>query len=280
MIKKMLILYCAGVWINPAGATTKSKIGPVPSSPPPSAPTAPPAYGPFAPMLSPVPAPATLAVPATSSSHPVFNQGLKALQENRPAEAQALFLQFLKRHPSSNAGRFNLALSFYLQTKKPDPARAHLRQLLFENPYDKNTRLALRALGDRPYFWLWWSPDGFLAGMALSTVFLMIAGFRKTFASLKWLLPLWLTAHGAGGFYFYHRLQRHGSLIQDTKAVSAPDLKAPSLFTYPAGTLVKILKQAPLPTVSARGWSQVRAKDGKTGWVASRLLIPVNKKTK
>ena len=215
-------------------------------------------------------------VGSADATEDLFNKALTNLQDNKPAEAARLFSDFLKTKPASEAGLFNLALSLYRQDEKKDPARAYWRQILFNNPYNQQTREALNLIEDKKYFWLWTPPDFIMGLMAFSWLIFILLFFKKKFFSLRWWIPVWLVVHGFSSYYFYLRMGNHSTLMQDSMVLSAPDTTAPVLFEQTAGVLVKVLPEKdPLPN-----WSHIETSPGKRGWLHSRLLLPLKRNTK
>ena len=206
----------------------------------------------------------------------LFNKALSHLQNNKTQEAIHLFSEFLKTNPQSEAGLFNLALSFYRQSGKKDPARAYWRQILFKNPYNLQTKDALNAIEDKKYFWLWLPEDLVLGLMALSWMILIFTLFKKKLPALRLWIPVWLIVHGFSSYYFYHRLSNYSTLMQDSTILSAPDAKAPVLFEQPAGALVKVLPKKNHLTE----WSHIQISPTKKGWLHSNRLLPLKADTK
>ena len=208
---------------------------------------------------------------AAEEEEALFNKALKALQEDRIEEAAGLFSAFLKIKPQSQAGRFNLALSLYRQNQNQGIAQAYWRQILFENPYSLQTKIALKAVGDKKYFWLWLPVDLILALMALSWGALILFLFQKKLFAARLWIPVGLLIHCFGAYYFYHRRGNYSSLIQDSVVLSAPDLKAPVLFEQKAGVLLKVLQEKN----GLQKWSHVQISPTKSGWLYSHLLLPL-----
>ena len=222
----------------------------------------------------------------------LFQSALLKLQEGKTKESSALFYEFLKIRPDSLSARFNLAISLYRQSAKPDPARAYLRQVLFKKPYNKQVRAFLRELKDKEYFWLWLPKDLVLILMALSwlsilpfrafwkllkplrskkAVFLQKAGKNKVLRFSCW--AFFLCAQGFGVLYFYHRRAPYGTLIQDSVVLSAPSEAAPALFKEKAGALIRLL---PVRKKNLSGWSHVQISRSKSGWLRSDTFLPLN----
>ncbi|MDE0518593.1 MAG: hypothetical protein OXH36_03425 [Bdellovibrionales bacterium] len=202
----------------------------------------------------------------------LFSKALLALQKGQAKEASRLFSEFLEINPESESGRFNLALSLYRQKQAPDPARAYWRQVLFKNPYNSQTRAALNSIKDKKYFWLWIPADLFLALMAFSGVMVLFLLFKKKLGSVfQWTLFLWVIVHAFSAYYFYHRFENYGSLIQSCQVFSAPSSKAPVLFEQEAGALVKVQDK----NSSLKSWSQIRISPSKIGWVPSAFILPI-----
>ncbi len=213
----------------------------------------------------------TLAV----GSEDLFYEALVTLQKGQAEQAGRMFSEFLKTHPQSLSGRFNLALSLYRQTENPDPARAYWRQILFEDPYNKQIKDILNTFGDTLPFWLLWPKDLFLALIALSWIVLLLAFFKNK--ELVYLcLPVWLIAQGLSAYYFYHRLGSYSSLMQDSVVLSAPDSKAPVLFKQKSGALVKVLAVEN----RSKKWSHVQISPAKTGWLESNVLLPLDRQNR
>lgn len=206
----------------------------------------------------------------------LFNKALTSLQNNKPQEAIHLFSEFLKTNPQSEAGLFNLALSFYRQSGKKDPARAYWRQILFKNPYSLQTKEALNIIEDKKYFWIWLPADLILGLMALSWLALVFILFKKKLPALRLWIPVWLIVHGFSSYYFYHRLRNYSTLMQDSMILSAPDAKAPVLFEQTAGALVRVLPQKD----HLQEWSHIQISPTKKGWLHSNLLLPLKVNTK
>ena len=64
---------------------------------------------------------------------------------------------------------------------KKDPARAYWRQILFNNPYSRQTKEALNTIEDKKYFWLWIPQDFVLGLIALSWFILILIFLKKPF---------------------------------------------------------------------------------------------------
>lgn len=205
---------------------------------------------------------------STKATADLFDKALTNLQDNKPEEASRLFSEFLKTNPDSEAGRFNLALSLYRHSGKKDPARAYWRQILFNNPYSRQTKEALISIEDKKYFWLWIPKDLTLGLMSFSWLVLIFFLFKKNFFTLRLWIPVWFIIHGFSAYYFYYRMGDHSTLMRNSMVLSAPDSKAPILFEQKAGALVKILpKKKYLPE-----WSHIEVL-GKRGWLPSHLLL-------
>ena len=220
--------------------------------------------------------PKPVEVISTLSEQELFNKALTFLQEGRSEEAIPFFLEFLKLKPFSEAGRFNLALS-YLQSEKKGLALAYLRQLIFQNPYHRSAKVALKKLGDKKYFWLWFPMDLTLVLIALSWGIFIFILFRKKNSLVYLYMPVFLVVHCFSGGYFYYRLANYVTLTKDSVILSAPDPKAPALVEQKAGVLLKKLSQKPyLPK-----WIPVKIPvSGQKGWLYSPLVQPLKVRTK
>ena len=210
------------------------------------------------------------------SEKEVFNKALAALQEERTEEASLLFLEFLKLKPFSEVGRFNLALSYWKSEKK-GLALAYFRELLFENPYNQSSKIALKKLGDKQYLWLWLPVDLILAVIALSWGIFIFVLFKKRFSVLYLYIPVLLGFHCFSLWYFYCHSNDYATLIQDAVVLSAPDPKAPVLFEQKAGVFLKILpKKTSFPE-----WTPVQIPSlQQRGWLYSRFLQPLKRNMK
>ncbi len=213
---------------------------------------------------------------SAQATEDLFNKALTNLQDNKPEEASRLFSEFLKTKPQSEAGLFNMALSLYRQSGKEDPARAYWRQVLFQNPYNRQTREALNLIEDKKYFWLWIPQDFILGLIAFSWFILIFLFFKKKFLALRWWLPVWFIVHGFSSYYFYFRTGNYSTLMQDSMVLSAPDVTAPALFEQTAGVLVKVLPEKN----DLQKWSHIETSTGKRGWLHSHLLLPLKRNTK
>ena len=83
---------------------------------------------------------------------------------------------------STEATQFNKGLSFYQQGQE-GMAKAYWRSVLFQNPYNRQVRLALNKVQDERYFWLWIPEDIALLLMAL--VFFVLCFSMWRFQSPK-----------------------------------------------------------------------------------------------
>ena len=215
-------------------------------------------------------------VGSANATEDLFNKALINLQDNKPEEASRLFSEFLKTEPASEAGLFNLALSLYRQSGKKDPARAYWRQILFNNPYSRQTKEALNSIEDKKYFWVWIPQDLVLGLIALSWFILILIFFKKNFFAFRWWIPIWFIFHGFSFYYFYYRMGNYSTLMQDSMVLSAPDTTAPVLFEQKAGAMVKVLPKKD----NLQEWSHIEISPGKRGWLHAHLLLPLKTNTK
>ncbi len=216
----------------------------------------------------------------------LFDKAVLKLSKGETKESSALFYEFLKLDPNSLSARFNLALSLYRQSAKPDPARAYLRQILFEKPYNKEVKVFLRKLGDKKYFWLWIPKDIVLILAALALLFILPfrgqrlkegAGsfYDKTVTnkSLKFFCFLFFVCiESFSVAYFYFRAEPMGTLIKDLPVLSAPVKNAGVLFEGKAGALARLLPVKQKPS----GWILVRIPSSGSGWIGSQAFLPLN----
>ena len=205
----------------------------------------------------------------------LFEEALKALKEGHAEQAEIWFSEFLKTKPGSEAARYNLALSLYRQDGKEGLAQAYWRQILFKNPYHLQSRAGLKTLGDRAYFWLWLTEDMVLALMALSWAALILALFKKRlYLARSWVFT-GLVVHGLGAGYFYFRRGNYSTVVRDCSVLSAPDSAASVLFKQKAGVFLKVKKELSKKGDSLQ-WSHVQGFRGKSGWLSSCCLLPLD----
>ncbi len=214
----------------------------------------------------------SFAFSATKEKKALFEKALTHFKNNKFSESSAIFLSLLKTQPESEALRFNLALSLYQKTGKKDPARAYLRQILFENPYHAQARELLKNLEDKKYFWLWIPEDFILALMALGLGGMIFAIFRKSLFLFRLGAGFFLILWGFSAYYFYPRITHYGSLKQDSSLLSGPDSSAPVLFEPKAGSLLKVLSPE-----TPEGLIHVQIAKNK-GWLQSEDFLPLNRK--
>ena len=185
--------------------------------------------------------------------------------------------------------RYNKALSFY-KAGKTGLAKAYWRQVLFQKPANKQVRSALKAVGDKKYFWLWIAEDFVLALIAIAVFVLCFSMWRfqgvatqKDYSSknmailfikqkIGTLLCCFL-CFALGAVYIYFRYGDYHTLKEDSMFLSAPDLQAPPLFEKTSGLLLKQLRSMEL---NGETWSQVGLPHNQTGWLKSDKLIPIN----
>lgn len=169
---------------------------------------------------------------------------------------------------------FNRALYLYQQDKLQSKSKAYFRQILFQNPYNIQTKQVLQKLGDKKYFWLWIPPDFILILLFCSYSIFMVLIFFKKQLWVYGYLPFLFISSFFGIYYFYQRNLDHYSLIQDTVVLSAPHLKAPILFKQKAGVVLKVLSK----NYKVTHWSHVEISNTQSGWLSSKILIPVKMK--
>ncbi len=207
-----------------------------------------------------------------------FEKGLLAFQK-KPKQALAFFKQSLVYAPQHPAILYNIALTHYKLGNKAK-AIALFRKLLFQTPWDKNLKKTLTLIQPQPSslpLWLKTPPDIVLALLFLSllaSTFLFL--LRQ---SLKISLLCLLFGISFTGYYFFNRhIRVYATLLESTKALSAPSANAVVLFEPRESSLLQVKKQKGhwAQIVSPQKSHPSNRKPQKTGWINSHLLVFIN----
>ena len=173
---------------------------------------------------------------------------------------------------SEPAGLRNTGLFFYnqgiqiLQQGREERAVPFLQKSFYQyflpSAYKTLSRLK-RAPSLKPLLW------HITAGIyGLLSVFLLLFFLIKKPLPFLWkAVPLWFCGVGVLAGSGFSILKKRAGALEEIRGLSAPVKELEPLWTAPAGEDVIVLKKRD-------AYFQVRTKQGKTGWVEAKSLLP------
>ena len=212
-----------------------------------------------------------------------LEQAIDHLHNKQFALATKILLKLLEKDSSPKTSLFkrriiyNLALSYFWQDNVGE-AIAHLRSLLFVNPYNSLVRKSLQKMGDPLMddffsFWIWIPPEP--VGLILSLIFMvqLIFLIKKRYTLLMVFFVPNLFLYSLGFWYFYKRWLPYATVTKESSCLSFPKKGAPKIFDIQTASLVQILLKT--KDDSNEKWVQVRLNSRQAGWVLMKEVQPL-----